>query len=467
MAYKFRDQEYMTTGILALIMSTRMLGLFMILPVFSTNAQQYAGVTIPLIGIAIGIYGLTQAIFQLPFGMLSDKMGRKSVIAIGLGLFILGSICAALSHHIYGIIVGRALQGAGAVGSTILATVSDLSREENRSKMMGIMGLAIGASFGIAMILGPLFNAWAGLSGIFWIMAGLAGVGIILLFFAVPEPIRWAEIHSSAATSLRLREILKNPQLSRLNASIFLLHAILTALFVVIPIILTKQLHLQSNQQMLLYLSVLILAFLLMLPLLITAEKKRKMKPIFIFAISALVVIQILLSFYYNNLWALFALLLLFFAVFSFLEAVLPSWVSKVTPILNKGAALGVFSSSQFFGIFIGGSLGGWFFSHWGLEAIFWLGASFALIWLGVVFFIQSPPYLSTVSFPMGGSSENILSELGNIPGVLEVAIMQAKQTIYFKIDQQIITKSQLHHLLEKSKLLSSDQVPQGEVGVQ
>lgn len=377
-----------------------MLGLFMILPVFSTEAQIYDGVTIPLIGIAIGIYGLTQALFQLPFGMLSDRIGRKPVIAIGLSLFILGSFCAAESHHIVGVIVGRALQGAGAVGSTILAAVADLTREENRSRMMGVMGLVIGVSFALAMILGPWLNAWVGMSGMFIAMAILALIGLWLLWLGVPPGHNKGAIHTSAKIAFKV--ILQDKSLLRLNASIFLLHAMLTALFVVAPIVLTHELHLHSNQQMLLYLAILLLAFIGMMPFLILAEKKQKIKPFFVGSVLGLAIIQILLSVYYVNLWSTIVLLLFFFMAFSFLEALLPSWVSKITPVANKGSALGVFSSAQFLGIFVGGSLGGWCFNHWGLLSVFWLGAVLALIWLWIICYQQNPIRATLIAPSLG-----------------------------------------------------------------
>jgi predicted MFS family arabinose efflux permease len=386
-------KEYFNTGVLALVMSTRMLGLFLILPIFSSLAYQYQGASLPLIGAALGIYGLTQACLQLPFATLSDHIGRKPVIAGGLLLFILGSICAAMSHHIYGVILGRALQGAGAVGSTLLATLADLTRAENRSKMMGMMGLVIGGSFALAMILGPPLGAWIGLSGIFWGMAGLALFGILLLAIAIPEPIQWMQPAQRKVQPVRFLEILKNFQLLRLDLSIFMLHANVTALFVVAPIILTRQMHLLPNQQMRLYLLVLVVAFVGMLPLMIISEKKRKMKPVFITAVALLFCIQILLWHFYSHLWAFAVLLFLFFWIFSFLEAVLPSWISKETPSSKKGAALGVYSTAQFLGIFVGGSLAGWMYSHWGLASVFALCAFFSALWFCFIFSIQHPPY--------------------------------------------------------------------------
>jgi len=224
---------------LAMIMAFRMLGLFMILPVFSAHATALPGATATLLGVALGIYGLSQAILQMPFGMLSDRIGRKPVIAAGLILFALGSIVAALSHSIYGIILGRTLQGAGAIGSTTLAMVSDLTRDENRSKAMAMMGLTIGFAFSIAMILGPIIYTWFHLSGIFWATSGFAIVGLLLLI-TVPTPPKVLVHPDIERETNNLKSVFKNGQLLRLDWGIFSMHAMLTATFIAIPILFTQ-----------------------------------------------------------------------------------------------------------------------------------------------------------------------------------------------------------------------------------
>src|SRR3989344_45494 len=234
---------------LAAIMSFRMLGLFMILPIFSLYTATLKGANPTLIGLALGIYGLMQACFQIPLGLLSDRWGRKPIIASGLLIFVVGSVIAALSHTIFGIILGRALQGAGAVGSAILALVADLTPDEDRTKAMALMGITIGFSFLLAMILGPLINATFHLSGIFWIAAVMGMTGILFLFWLIPQPPHLVTHQDVETVPSQLKNVLKNTQLLRLNLGICVLHSILTALFVAIPMLLTNQLQLSEHHQ--------------------------------------------------------------------------------------------------------------------------------------------------------------------------------------------------------------------------
>lgn len=462
------SKEYTAVFSLALVMAVRMLGLFMILPVFSMHAGEFAHADAQLIGLALGVYGLTQALLQMPFGLLSDRIGRKPVMIVGLGIFIIGSVCAALAHSIYGLIIGRALQGGGAIGSTVLAMVADVTRDENRSKAMGVMGLAIGGSFAVAMMIGPLLNAWVGLAGIFWVTAGLAVIAELIVWRVIPTlPILVSPEPQQIKAGLI--QVLKNKDLLRLDASIFTLHAILTAVFIAIPIILTRIIHLSPSQQTGFYLVVLILAFVLMLPAVIIAEKKRRMKMVFLGAIGLLLGSQLLLWHYHQHLPAIAVLLLLFFTAFSLLEAVLPSWVSKVTPLQYKGTAMGCYSTAQFFGIFVGGSGGGWAYAHWGLAGIFGFGAVLALAWLGLALTLRPPLYLTTVIYSLQQFSERnyelLARRLYGIAGVAEVAIMAEEAVIYMKIDQTVLSKPQLHQSLEKSKLVNA-QTPQGGMPV-
>ncbi len=454
------SKEYLAVVYLAVIMAVRMLGLFMILPVFALHSSDYLYANAQLMGIALGVYGLTQGILQIPFGLLSDYTGRRLMITLGLALFIFGSIYAALAHTIYDLIIGRALQGGGAIGSTLLATVADLTRDENRSKAMAIMGLSIGGAFAVAMVLGPLLDAAWGLTGIFGVTAGLAFLGGIVLWCGVPASPRLVSVSAKMSTREGLINILKNLQLMKLAIGIFLLHAILTALFIIIPFILAQNLHLGRTAQILFYLIVLGAAFLLMLPIMIIAEKKRQIKPIFLSAILILGLTQLFLWPWHNRMMLVCTNLLLFFTVFSLLEALLPSWVSKIIPTHNKGMAMGIFSTAQFLGIFIGGVFGGWTFGHFGMNGIFGLNGIFVLIWLMLAIFLPHPPYLSTVIFKIHQFVERdleILSQrLHAVMGIVEVSIMHTEDLIYVKIDQKVISKRQLRRRLENSKLLAS-----------
>lgn len=448
-----QTKEHKTVISLASIMAFRMLGLFMILPVFAIGAKNLQNANATLVGIALGIYGLTQALLQLPFSALSDRIGRKPIITVGLILFAVGSIVAALSSSIYGVIVGRALQGAGAIGSTTLALVADLTRDEGRSKAMAVMGLTIGFSFALAMVIGPMINAWFQLSGIFWSTAILAVIGLILLFFAVPNPPK-VILHTNTEMDVgRFIPTLKNSQLLRLNLGIFSLHAILTAMFIAIPIALTHVALLPEIQQALLYLSVLALSFIAAFPLIIVSEKKHCVKQIFIGAIVLIFLTEVLLTVLHQSLFEIGALLFLFFTAFTLLEANLPSLISKISPIRNKGTALGIYSTSQFFGIFVGGALGGWIFSAFEIHGLFIFCASLSIVWLIIAYSMKQPPYLTTLilSLPDNNDISNLPHSLRNLSGVMEVAIMPEENLVYLKVDKKLINEPELRNLIKQS----------------
>jgi len=373
---------------LGAIMAFRMLGLFMILPIFSVAAQHLSFATPRLIGLALGIYGLTQAICQLPLGALSDRYGRKPIIAFGLLLFAAGSILAAYSTSIYGVIIGRALQGMGAIGSTALALVADLTPEPRRLRAMAIVGLLIGAAFSIAMILGPLLNAHFGLNGIFWATAMLALLGILLLT-ALPRELSGPT--RPTITPRHFSPLLQQPELLRVNLGIFILHAILTALFIAIPILLLQHFKWTETTQALFYLGVLGLAFILMLPGIIIAEKKQLFKAIFITAVGLLCLTQWLLLFLNQQILSVTLLLLLFFAAFNLLEACLPSLIAKIAHSTYKGTAMGLYSTAQFLGIFVGGTIGGILYHHFHITGILVFNSLLAVIWLIIASTMQNP----------------------------------------------------------------------------
>ncbi len=368
-------QERRTTLLLSSIYAFRMLGLFMILPIMSLYATSLKGATPFLIGLSLGVYGLTQAVLQIPFGMISDRIGRKPVIVFGLILFLLGSVEAALSHTMMGIIWGRALQGAGAIGSTLTAFVADSTEEKNRLKAMSLIGMTIGSSFIIAMVLGPILNGIVGLSGIFWLTAALALMGIGFLCF-IPTPKHHDPHPDCEPVSGQFKKVLMNPDLLRLDFGIFAQHAILTALFIAIPLLLVNQMGLTADHQWKVYLPVLLLSFIAMVPFIIAAEKKGKMTLIFRGAIALIALVAFAFWLFPNTLFFISVLLFLFFTAFTFLEAAFPSLISKKAPKANKGTAMGIYSSAQFLGILAGGTLGGFFFHHFGLSGVFLFCAS-------------------------------------------------------------------------------------------
>lgn len=371
---------------LSIIMSLRMLGLFMVLPVFALYAANLKGATPLLIGLSIGIYGLTQALLQIPLGALSDRVGRKSVIIFGLMIFALGSMLAATSHTIVMIILGRALQGAGAVGSTIMAMIADLTSEKQRTKAMAITGMTIGMSFSLAMIVGPFLTAWINVNGIFWLAVVFAMIAIIILLTLTPTPqhVSW---HAESEPELKnFWGLLIHPELRRLNAGIFILHAIFTASFVIVPITLQQLAGLHGNQQWTLYLPILISAFLLTIPCILIAEKKHSLKIFFLGAILLLGIAELLLWIFAHYLLLSAFSLLLFFLAFSLLEAFLPSLVSRTAPPARKGTALGIYSCSQFMGIFVGGTAGGWLYGTVGLIHVYLFCVVLAMVWLVIAF---------------------------------------------------------------------------------
>ena len=349
---------------LASIYAMRMLGLFMILPVFVLYADQFSGATPVLTGIAIGVYGLTQAVLQIPFGMLSDRFGRKPVIYTGLLIFAVGSVVAAMSESIYGVILGRALQGSGAIAAALMALTADLTREDHRTKAMAVIGMTIGFSFALSMILGPLLNQWVGVPGIFWITAFLALLGIVLVKVWVPNPTVSKFHRDTEPVPSQFRSVLSDKQLLRLDFGVLALHMILTATFVVLPLALRDHAQLESVKHWYVYLPVLLLSMGAMVPFIIVAESKRRMKQVFVSAVLVVCLSEAALVWFYDSLIAIIVVLFAFFTAFNVLEASLPSLVAKISPPDRKGTSMGVYSSSQVFGAFLGGMLRGWVFEH-------------------------------------------------------------------------------------------------------
>ncbi len=434
---------------IALIYAFRMLGLFMILPVFALYAEHLPGTTPLLTGIALGVYGLTQAMLQIPFGMMSDRIGRKPVIMGGLLIFALGSLLAANADGIYGIIAGRALQGAGAVAAALMALAADLSREEHRTKMMALIGSSIGVAFATSMVIGPILNAHIGISGIFMITAVLALLGIAILYLIVPDPLQ-SHFHRDAEVQTgSLRKVLADTQLLRLDAGIFVLHFVLMCVFLVMPLELRDTAGLKPESHGMLYLPVFAVSLVLMLPFIIIAERKRMMKQVFIGAIVALIVAVcgFLLS---TGLVSVTVSLVLFFAGFNLLEATLPSLVSKVASATHKGTAMGMYSSSQFLGAFAGGAIGGSAHGLWGIDGVFYAVLAILFVWLLLAMSMRQPRYLSTLLLNVGPQDESTATALSRtlaeIEGVAEVAVIGAEGIAYLKIEK---------HVLDEEKLVS------------
>lgn len=382
--------ELRVTGSLAAVFSLRLFGLFMIFPVFEAYARGLTGATPYLIGEALGIYGLTQGLLQIPFGLMSDRYGRKRLIVIGLVMFAVGSAVAALSTSIAGMIVGRALQGAGAVGSVILALTADLTSESNRTKAMALIGVSIGIAFILAIITGPVFAALIGVGGIFWLMVALAIGGVGVTLFVVPDP-RALKVHDDAeAVPGLFGAVLRDGHLLSLNIGIFVLHAVLTASFLAVPGLIRVSFALPPHDDWMIYVGVLLVSVVIMAPTILWAEKRKQVPAMLVASIGGILVSQLAIHYGAQQPVVLIGALVVFFSAFNILEASLPSLVSKTAPRHAKGTALGIFSSLQFLGIFAGGALGGWTMQHGGAEAVFLLTAGLTLVWLAATLALRA-----------------------------------------------------------------------------
>ena len=442
--------ERKAAGSLAGIFSMRMLGLFMLLPVLSLYAEEFEGATPMLMGVALGVYGLTQALLQIPFGMLSDRFGRKRIIAMGLVLFAVGSVVAAMATTIEGVIIGRAIQGSGAIAAATMALLADLTREEFRTRAMATFGMSIGISFTAAIILGPVINSWVGVSGIFWITALLAMLGLVMLFRIVPTPIHSHMHHDAEADPAQFGAVLGDSQLLRLNFGIFVLHLILTAIFVVIPIGL-RDAGMVPAEHWMGYLGVVLVALMIMVPMIIQAEKNGRMKEVFSIAIGLVAISQFGLWQMSGSLWGIIFFLVIFFGGFNLLEATLPSLISKMAPADKKGTAMGVYSSSQFFGAFMGGILGGWILG-WsdGMEIapVFLASGGVALLWLVVASSMERPQAVKTELLRVGevdqAQAAILAKQLLGIAGVSEAVVIAEDEVAYLKVDEKILDRKSL-----------------------
>ncbi len=442
-------------GLIALY-ATRMLGLFMVLPVIALYAGDYSGSTTFLLGVALGAYGLTQGLLQIPLGMLSDKVGRKAVIIGGMLCFLAGSVVAATADSISGLIVGRTLQGMGAVASTIMALLSDLTTEENRTKAMAAVGGSIGLSFALAMVIGPVLAAAGGLGAIFWLTALLSVVGILLVIFWIPTPVAVSQVTASEALAMPslLAVTLKDTQLLRLDIGVFVLHMAQMASWISVPYLLEHTFGLALAEHWWLYLLTMGLGFVAMLPLVIIGERKRKLKQVFVTGVLVLAVAELVL-YASGSSFALFVLgMLAFFMAFNLLEATLPSLVSKITPSGSRGTAMGIYSSSQFLGAFAGGVCGGYIAQHFGHQGVFLFAGAMVLVWLGVALSMAQPRHWSTVvvdltahpGMPSDGPS---LREL--VAGIEELTLIPERRLMYLKVDRDIFPREQFDDLLRRT----------------
>ena len=436
---------------LALVFAFRMLGMFMVLPVLATYGMDLAGATPALIGLAIGAYGLTQAFLQIPFGVISDRIGRRPVIYGGLVIFAIGSVVAAQADSIWGVIAGRILQGAGAISAAVMALLSDLTREQNRTKAMAMIGMSIGVSFAVAMVVGPLLTRAFGLHGLFLATGVLALVGIALVAFVVPKATAHTRHRESGVARGEMLATLKHPDLLRLDLGIFVLHSILMASFVALPLALVERAGLPKEQHWWVYLTALVVSFFAMIPFIIYGEKKRKMKRVLLGAVATLMLVELFFWAFGDGLKALMIGTVVFFTAFNLLEASLPSLISKVSPAGGKGTAMGVYSTSQFLGSAMGGILGGWLFQHGGLGVVFIGCAALCALWLAIAVTMREPPYVTSLRLPLSPQAmrETGLAErLKTVPGVTDAVVVAEEAAIYIKLDKEILDRTALERLV-------------------
>ncbi|WP_315708094.1 MFS transporter [Brenneria uluponensis] len=444
--------ELRATWGLGAVFSLRMLGMFMVLPVLTTYGMALQGANESLIGIAIGIYGLMQAIFQIPLGLMSDRIGRKPLIVGGLLVFALGSVVAALSSSIWGIILGRAMQGSGAISAAVMALLSDLTREQNRTKAMAFIGISFGITFAIAMVIGPIVTHVLGLHALFWGIAVLSGLAIIITLILIPTSSTHILNRESAIVRGNFSKVLTNSRLLKLNAGIMCLHILLMSSFVALPRIM-EQAGLAPQNHWKVYLGTMLIAFAAIIPIVIYAEVKRRMKQVFIICILILITAELVLFISGHRLWYIIFGIQLFFLGFNVMEALLPSLISKESPASYKGTAMGVYSTTQFIGVAIGGSLGGALFDLHGAPLVFGAGAVVGIAWLLVSFTMQEPPYLSSLRLTLSDLAlqDNALAQkLRTAPGVADVVIVPDEYSAYVKIDNKKTSRQKLEQLLSQ-----------------
>lgn len=447
---KMTSMELRATWGLGTVFSLRMLGMFMVLPVLTTYGMALQDASEFLIGLAIGIYGLMQAVFQIPLGLVSDRIGRKPIIIGGLLVFALGSVIAALTDNIWGVILGRALQGAGAISAVVMALLSDLTIEQNLTKAMACIGVSFGVTFVIAMVVGPIITQTIGLSGLFWIITALALAGVVLTLLVVPSAGSHTINRESNIVCSGFGKVLANPQLLKLNFGIFCLHTMLMLNFISLPPIMTYSGFPPADQWQV-YLVTMLISFAVMVPCVIYAEVKRRMRSVFIGCVTQLMLVELILLAADGNLWLIFAGIQLFFLAFNMMEALLPSLVSKESPAGYKGTAMGMYSTSQFLGIAFGGTLSGYLFQLQGAWLVFLVGVVIALILWLVSTTLCEPPYVSSIriALPDCTAADNqLVQRLRAQPGVTEVVVVPEELSAYIRLDTKQTNRAELEKLV-------------------
>jgi MFS family permease len=440
---------------LASLFALRMLGLFLILPVFAVHASHMAGGdNKTLVGLAMGIYGLSQGILQIPFGMASDRFGRKRVIVFGLVLFALGSFVASLSTDIGGVIIGRTIQGAGAISAAVVAMAADLTREQHRTKVMAMIGASIGLTFAVSLMAAPALYRAIGMNGIFDVIGVLAILAIAVTIYAVPpEP---AGEHRGGderrVEGASLGGVLRNVDLLRLNLGIFVLHMVQVAMFVVVPVALVNHAGLDVQSHWKVYLPAVLISFVFMMPPIMAAERRGKIRELFLAAIVLMLLVQggfaILLNSSMDQLSGIAVLLTLFFVGFNILEASLPSLVSRIAPVSARGTAIGVYNTTQALGLAAGGVVGGWLAQHLGNVSVFVFGIAAVALWLVFAVGMKPPGRISRHTLKLGSvqNHDDLREQLVRQRGVREVILDPIQGIVVLSVyadtwDEQAVMK--------------------------
>ena len=439
---KLSALETRATLSLAGLYSLRMFGFFLLLPIMSVYAKEiHGGANHLWVGLALSAYGISQALLQLPFGMLSDRIGRKPVIYIGLVLLAIGSIVAAMAPNIYWVVVGRIIQGTGAMSAAVMALLADLTREEHRTKAMAVIGTSIGVTFAVSLVAGPLLFKLIGVPGIFWLTALLAAAAMIGVATVIPTP-QSSRFHSDTEASLDwLKQVLRNRDLLRLDFGVFALHAAQMAMFVCIPLALGKS-GLPADQQWEMYLPIVLGSFVLMVPAIIIGETRNCLKQVFAAAVALMLVAQLGMAATLNGLPLIAVWLSLYFIAFNILEATQPSLISKTAPAAAKGTAMGVYNTVQALGAALGGAGGGWLYqhygSHYGSTAVFIACSVLMAIWLGLALTMRPPLPLKSAMYSLGalwaGNASDLSARLVAVRGVREAVILPEERVALLKV---------------------------------